>query len=135
MQRNLPRPLPSSAKHKIDRSLLVVNLNKLAYTKSLQDMLLDPKNRISWVRKIEEEKKKQLSTIPTRNRLGFHQIGFGNVDEHFIPVVQLSPFEVNKEVQVEYLNSIKFKVRMPSQNVFVCIFHRFLTVSLRHSPT
>jgi hypothetical protein len=98
-------------------------------------MLLDPKNRISWVRKIEEEKKKQLSTIPTRNRLGFHQIGFGNVDEHFIPVVQLSPFEVNKGVQVEYLNSIKFKVRMPSQNIFVCIFHRFLTVSLRHSPT
>jgi len=92
------------------------DLDKLAYTDALQDMLLDPKNRISWVRKIEEEKKKQLSTIPTRNRLGFHQIGFAKVDKRFFPVIQLSPFEVNKEVRVKYFN-------LRSQHIFVSIFH------------
>ena len=43
--------------------------DKEAAIEALQDMYLDPKNRISRVRKIEEEKKRQLSTIPTRNRV------------------------------------------------------------------
>ena len=106
--------------------------DKLAYTEALQDMLLDPKSRISWVRKIEEKKKKQLSTIPTRIRLGFHQIGFGKVGQRFFPVIQLSPFEVNKEVRVKYFTLLKVRTR--SQNVFVCIFHRNLTLSFHLYP-
>jgi len=93
------------------------DLHMLAYKQALQGMLLDPKNRISWVRKIEEEKKKQLSTIPTMNRLGFHQLGFEKVGNRFFPVIQLSPFEVNKEVRVKYFNLLKVRTR--SQHIFV----------------
>ena len=93
--------------------------DKLAYIEALQDMLLDPKSRISWVRKIEEKKKKQLSTIPTRIRLGFHQIGFGQVGQRFFPVIRLSPFEVNKDVRVKYFKMLK--VRTCSQTLF-CLY-------------
>ena len=95
------------------------DLDMSAYTQALQDISLNPEHRISWVRKIEEEKKKQLSTIPTRNRLGFHQIGFGKVGKRFCPVIQLSPFEVNNEVRVKYFDLLKVSA---TQKMFLLVF-------------
>ncbi len=72
-----------------------------------EDIDRPPCNRLSWFLDQEREKIDQMHSIPAEIRNEFHRIGFSYHQGLFLPVIQLSPFDVTGGVRDRFLAEIR----------------------------
>ena len=63
--------------------------------------------RLSWFLEQEREKIDQMHSIPTEIKEEFHRIGFSYHQGSYLPVIQLSPFDVTGTVRKRCLEEIR----------------------------
>lgn len=83
----------------------------LLLQKGIQEAVTDldraPIERLAWFFDTERKKKEELLKIPHEIREDFRNIGFINHHGLFLPIIQLSPFDVTGTVREAFLDEIK----------------------------